>query len=131
MDSKKKVLLVEDDLLLREIYVEALKEIEDTEVETAVDGEEALSKIQTGGWDLILLDVFIPKLNGFEVLDKLKESSQGEKLPLVFLTNASDEEGDVRHVKDLGYNIIVKSEITPGDLVDEVKRYLVIFGQSV
>jgi CheY-like chemotaxis protein len=114
-----KVLLVEDDLLLREINSDVLQS-EGYMVTVAVDGEEALSKIKSGGWDLILMDVVIPKLNGFDVIERAKNEVQ-LMAPVVFFTN-SDDPKDRERVKVLGGSYVIKGNITPPELIAIVKK---------
>ena len=123
-----KVLLVEDDLLLREINSDILQS-EGYMVTVAVDGEEALSKIKAGGWDLILMDVVIPKINGFDVIERAKNEVQLMS-PVVFLTN-SDDPIDKDRVKVLGGSYVMKGNITPPELVALVKKHILAKKTSV
>ena len=121
---EKKILLAEDDEFLKQLYTDVLS-AEGYTVETAIDGEEALAKVSAGGWDLILLDIIMPKLNGLDVVKKTKE------LPIpavpnkciIFLTNL-DKGEEIKEALLLGNGYLIKSQITPGDLVKEVKLYL-------
>jgi CheY-like chemotaxis protein len=121
-----KVLIVEDDGFLREIYLESLNN-QGYQLATAIDGEDAIAKITQGGWDLVLLDIVMPKMDGLDVIRKIKSDSryQGVQLykKLVFLTNL-DNDIDMNEAKKLGEGYIVKSSITPGELVNKVKGYL-------
>ena len=85
-----RILVVDDDPTLRELYDEVLKTAGYT-IEFAVDGEEGLNKIRTGGFDLVLLDVMMPKLDGLGVLTKLQtESPKPAKMPVIIVwTNLS------------------------------------------
>ncbi len=129
MDSTStpvKILIVEDDGFLREIYLESLNK-PPYQIDTAVDGEEAVAKIMLGGWDLVLLDIVMPKLDGLDVVRKLKSAAtlQGKQLykKLVFLTNL-DNDIDMREAEKLGDGYIVKSSITPGELINKVQAFL-------
>lgn len=121
-----KILLVEDDQFTRELYEEVLTS-EGFEVITAVNGEEGLKQIEQGGFDLILLDVMMPKKDGLEVLRSLKdEPPKVGNGPIVLLTNLTN---DPVFNSAYGLNVgvkdhVVKSDITPGDLVTKVKKYL-------
>lgn len=121
-----RVLIVEDDGFLREIYLESLSR-QSYQIETAVDGEDAVNKIKLGGWDLVLLDIVMPKMDGLDVVKKLKADSTlvGKQLykKLVFLTNL-DNDVDMKEAQELGDGYIVKSSITPGELVAKVQSYL-------
>lgn len=122
MDNKK-VLVVEDDQLLRELYVETLKD-EGYIVDSAVDGEEGLTKITQGGWDLILIDIIMPKMSGLETMTKAQASSPSiPNKKVIFLTNL-DKTEEIKEALRLGNGYLIKSQITPGDLINEVKVYL-------
>lgn len=121
--NSKKILLVEDDLFLRELYTDILSS-EPWTLETAADGMEALAKIQTGGWDLILLDMNLPKLKGLEVVKKLREHSEKVTGKIIFLTNM--EEGpELKEVESLGYQYLIKSQFSPDQFLQKVKELLV------
>lgn len=123
MDTKSKILIVEDDQFLRELYSDTLK-AEGYEIDSAEDGEIALQKILTGGWDLILLDIIIPKINGLEVMKQvLSKPPTNPNKCIVFLTNL-DKGEEIKQALELGNGYIIKSQVTPGDLVNEVKNYL-------
>lgn len=118
-----KILLVEDDQSLRDVYSETLRD-EGHEVDTAEDGEIALSKMQQGGWDLVLLDIVLPKLNGLDVMHKIIENPPvNPNKSVVYLTNI-DKGEELKKALELGNGFIMKSQITPGDLIEEVNLYL-------
>ena len=124
--NPSKVLIVEDDGFLREIYLESLSS-QNYQIDTAVDGEDAIRKITQGGWDLVLLDIVMPKMDGLEAIRRIKSdvTLQGKQLykKLVFLTNL-DNDVDMKEASKLGDGYIVKSSITPGELVAKVQGYL-------
>lgn len=118
-----RILVVEDDKPLQDIYVDTLK-AQNHEVDTADDGEVALSKMLQGGYDLVLLDIILPKINGLDVMEKVK--AQPPVTPnkaVVFLTNLDKSEEIDRGLK-LANGYLIKSQITPGDLVREISVYL-------
>ena len=121
--NKKKILLVEDDQFTRELYEEVLKDA-GFAVDTAVDGVDGLSKMTVGGYNLILLDVMMPKMDGLDVLRELMNNPPKVKNgPIVLLTNLTNDP-----VIDTAYGLnakghLVKSDITPGELVEHVKKY--------
>lgn len=122
MDPKR-ILVVEDDLFLRELYTDILT-AEGYKVEGAADGEQALQKIKVGGYDLILLDIIMPKMDGLEVMRQVQNSPpQNPNKCVVFLTNL-DKDEEIRTALKLGNGYLIKSQITPGTLVEEVKKYL-------
>jgi CheY-like chemotaxis protein len=118
-----KILVVEDDELLREIYSDTLIG-EGYTIDTAADGEEAFTKMSQGGWDLVLLDIIIPKMSGIDVAQKIKATPPTiPNKSIVFLTNL-DKGDEIKTALGLGQGYLIKSQITPGDLVREVKTYL-------
>src|SRR5262245_46595849 len=83
----KKILLVDDDLYIRDVYFEVLKS-DGFDVDTAINGEEALAKLHQGGYDLVILDVMMPKMDGIGVLDNLQKNPPLQKNgPIILLTN--------------------------------------------
>ncbi len=119
-----KILIVEDELFLRELYIDTLTQ-EGYQIDWASEGEEALQKILKGGFDLILLDIILPKMNAFQIMESLNNNPayKGNQTPIVFLTNI-DNDGDIKKALSLGgAGYLIKSQITPGDLVREVKVY--------
>ena len=84
-----KVLLVEDDESLRLLYSKNLK-AKNFEVETAVDGKDAFSKLKLFKPDLIILDIILPGINGIEILQILKGDAEFEKIPVIMLTSISE-----------------------------------------
>lgn len=120
----KKILICEDDEFLRQLYSDVLK-AEGYQIEVALDGEDAYTKISAGGWDLVLLDIIMPKISGLDVMRKVKESPQplAENKCIIFLTNL-DKGEEIKEALMLGNGYLIKSQITPGDLVKEVQLYL-------
>ena len=89
--ENKKILLIEDDQFARELYEEVLKDA-GFEVDTAVDGVDGLSKMTLGGYNLILLDVMMPKMDGLDVLRELMNNPPKVKNgPIVLLTNLTND----------------------------------------
>ena len=121
--DKAKILVVEDDEFLREVYLETLKD-EGYIVETGIDGEEGLQKIKQGGYDLVLLDIILPKMDGLEIMRRIKaEGTAAKNKRLIFLTNL-DKDEEIKEALRLGDGYLIKSQLTPGDLVREIKLYL-------
>ena len=123
-----KILIVEDDQFLRELYCDVLK-AEGYVIDIATDGEEGFKKIKEGGYDLVLLDIILPKIDGLEIMRRIKTDPSA--LPnkcVIFLTNL-DKEEEIRTALQLGNGYLIKSQITPGNLVQEVKTYLKKFPQ--
>jgi len=124
--SKKKILLVEDEPLLIDLYSEYFDDSEDFTLNVAVNGKEGLEKAQDGA-DLILLDILLPEINGFEVLRKLKQNNSTKEIPVIVFTNLGSEESDKD--KQLALSLgaedyLVKSYHTPDELGDIIKEKL-------
>lgn len=118
-----KILIVEDEKDLRDLYSDVLKEA-GYEVETTDDGQEAYSRMKQGGYDLVLLDVILPKLNGLLIMEKLKADPPAVPNKIVlFLTNL-DRNEEINEGLRLANGYLIKSQITPVDLVQEVNLYL-------
>ena len=118
--DKTKILVVEDDEFLREVYVETLTD-EGYAVDTALDGMEGLTKIKQGGYKLILLDIIMPKIDGLEVVRQLKNQNLfPQNTSVIFLTNLEKDE-EIKQALELGDGYLIKSQLTPGDLIKEVK----------
>lgn len=121
--DKKKILVVEDDNFLREIYMEILEDA-GFYVDSAVDGEEGYEKVRQGGWDLILLDIVLPKMDGLTIMRKIKtDASTKPSKALVFLTNL-DNDVQIKEALELGSGYLIKSQLTPDNLLKEISVYL-------
>ncbi|MEK7564628.1 MAG: response regulator [Patescibacteria group bacterium] len=118
-----KILLVEDDPFLLDMYSTKFKEV-GFDVSIAQDGEMAIVKSKEILPDLILLDVVLPKKDGFEVLKVLKSDSETAKIPVVMLTNLGLD-SDVKRGLELGaQSYIIKAHFTPTEVVAKVKDIL-------
>ena len=118
-----KLLLVEDDNNLREIYAARLG-AEGYDIVTAVDGEDALAVAVKERPDLIVLDVMMPKISGFDVLDILRSTPETKDAKIMMMT-ALSQDSDRERGKQLGVDkYIVKSQVTLEDVVDHVAELL-------
>ena len=122
-DTFKSILLVDDDLTLREMYTERLK-AEGFVVETAKDGEEALFKAKDLMPNIILLDIMMPKINGLDVLRKLKQDPETENIPVIVLTALIQDREKMESITRGADDYIVKSETMPGDVIGKSKNLL-------
>ena len=124
--GKKKLLVVEDEAFLRDLSVEILQG-EGFEVDSAEDGAVGLNKIQQGGYDLVLLDIVLPKMDGIEILKEIKKNPpKVQNGSIVMLTNLG-QEAVISEGVSLGVRgHIIKSDYTPEQLVNEVKRILAL-----
>ncbi|MBI4054180.1 MAG: response regulator [Candidatus Doudnabacteria bacterium] len=123
MAGKEKILVVEDEEILLAALREELAQ-GGYETEGAADGEEGLSKAKSFKPDLILLDLVMPKMDGMQVLKKLKEDPATSNLAVVILTNLSDYER-ISEALSLGAkDYLVKANYSLSDLLDKVKTVL-------
>ncbi|HUC78844.1 MAG TPA: response regulator [Candidatus Saccharimonadales bacterium] len=118
-----KIMLVEDDNNLREIYQARLNS-EGYDTVTASDGEEALSIVGKEKPDLIILDVMMPKISGFDTLDLLKNSPVTKDIKVIMMTALSQAEDRARAQKLGAQNYLVKSQVTLEDIVKAIKDAL-------
>ncbi len=117
------ILLVEDDSMLSSMYKEKF-ELEGFRVLIAFDGETGLQKALNETYDLLVLDIMMPKLSGTELLTKLRETEKGRDLPVIVITNLSDKDEE-KKIEDLHvFSFFPKDEITPSILVDSAKKAL-------
>lgn len=114
---KKKILIIEDEQTLIKALLESFKD--EYEVETAIDGEQGWEMAKKVKPDLILLDLILPKMDGFAVLSKIKDNEATNKIPVIILTNLSDV---AEKCQELGANkCLVKSDETI-EAIKEVVR---------
>jgi len=120
----KQILLIEDDPFLIDIYVTKLGE-SGFSVEVANDGELALRKLEEKKPDLVILDIVLPQIDGWEVLRKIKSSPGLKDLKVIILSNLSQKE-EVEKGIDLGsIKYLIKAHYTPSEVVAEIKQLLV------
>lgn len=123
MNEKAKVMVVEDDVFVMDIYRTKLAQ-EGYEVFSASDGKEAMEKMKSNKPDLILLDILMPNMNGMEVLQKMKDSEDLKNIPVILLTNLSQQE-EISKGINLGANdYLIKSHFTPSEVVEKIKNCL-------
>jgi DNA-binding response OmpR family regulator len=119
--TKPNILLVEDEEMLASMY--KLKfEKEGFEIEVAHDGEEGLAKAQEKTFGIVLLDIILPKLDGFAVLEKIKTLPQYAAVPVFLLTNLGQDE-DMEKGKKLGAaDYLVKANFTPSQVLEKIQN---------
>jgi CheY-like chemotaxis protein len=118
-----KLLIVEDDPLMSRMY-QKIFTFEGYEVEMAGDGQEGLDKAREAKPTLMLLDVMMPKLNGLQVLEKLKSDPETKDIPVVMLTNLAGEQDAESALAKGAIKYIIKSEYEPKQVADMVKEIL-------
>lgn len=121
--DKQKILIVEDDEFLSGMYVTKFS-LEGFAVVYALDGEEGINKARQEKPHLILLDLLLPKKDGFEVLEELKQDQETKAIPVILLTNLS-QESDIKRGKELGAaDYLIKAYNIPSEVVKKVKTLL-------
>ncbi|MFA6325237.1 MAG: response regulator [Candidatus Paceibacterota bacterium] len=123
-ELKKKILIVDDDMFLLDMYAMKFSQ-NNFEVSTATDGVIAIAKLKEGlSPDVILLDIIMPKMDGFEMLEKINSEKLCEGCVKVVLSNKG-QQSDIDQGKSLGASgYIVKANATPGEVVKEVLEIL-------
>ncbi|MBI5229999.1 MAG: response regulator [Candidatus Magasanikbacteria bacterium] len=119
----QKILLVEDDSFLSNIYQTKFTK-EGYQVAVAGDGEEALKAVKTKKPDIILLDVLLPKLDGFAVLEKLKKDPETKDIPVILLTNLGQRDDVDRGLQLGAADYLIKAHFKPSETVEKVKKVL-------
>lgn len=120
----KKILIVEDDEILRNLYSELLT-TEGFVVDEAADGEEGFQKIHQGGFDLVILDIVLPKKDGMQILRELKKQpAKKPNGPVVILTNLG-QDSIIREGFSLGAaGYLIKSAFNPDEVLGEIRTFL-------
>lgn len=121
--NKKKILIVEDDEFLRSLAAKRLEK-DGFEVAVAVDGETAVGAAKETRPDLVVLDLLLPGMDGFEVLEKLKADENLKAVPVIVFSNLGQRE-DIDRANYLGAaNFLVKSNFTLDDLLEKIRAQL-------
>jgi len=116
-------MLVDDDMTLHEMYAERLSS-EGYEIASAYDGEEALAKIPGEQPDIILLDIMMPKINGIDVMKKLRSDEKTAGIPIILLTALVQEINKIKEMMKEHDSYLIKSEIMPADIVKAIEKCL-------
>lgn len=125
MNHVKSILLAEDNVLIAQLYQTALTAY-GFSVQMAFDGEEVMTHLNGNKQhpDLLLLDLLMPKLNGYDIIKRVKHDPALKNIPIVVLTNLSDKH-DAEQVLELGAVLyMVKSDCTPIQMVMKIKEVL-------
>lgn len=123
--KKYKILIIEDDDLIRESLVFKMEK-EGFEIDSASDGEVGIDKVKNNGpFSLILLDLRLPKNNGFEFLGELRKIKELSNLPVIVLTNSYTEEFADKALELGAKSYILKSKHDIHEIVEEVKKCLI------
>lgn len=117
------VLLVEDDVFLSGIYQKKF-EMEGFKVSTADNGEAGLQAAKKKKPDIILLDVLLPKLDGFAVLEKLKKDPEVKGIPVILLTNLGQKDDVEKGLEQGAADYLIKAHFKPSEVVDKINKIL-------
>ncbi len=122
-EGRKKVLIIEDDDHISKVYeIKLSKENVDTVV--ARDGEEGVKMVASEKPDLVLLDLMIPKKDGFTVLEEVKKTDLGKTIPILVLSNLG-QQGDIERAVSMGAaDYFIKVNLSIQEVIDKVKGYL-------
>jgi len=123
MDKKIKVLIIEDDYYISDMYKIKL-ESAGFEVILAKDGIEGIKMLESEKPDVILLDVIMPRMDGFSVLKTIKDNKNFDNIPVVLLTNLGQKENVERGLKLGAEGYIIKAHFTPTEVVDKIKEVM-------
>ncbi len=118
----KRILIVDDDEMVRIALVELLRP-EGYEVETVGSARDALAKIEKGMYDLLMLDIIMPEMDGITLCRKIREREDYNEVPIVFLTAKSRDE-DREKGMDVGANIFLSKPISPEKLIEVIRKVL-------
>lgn len=121
--DQRKILIVEDDKFLYDLYQRVLLEAGFL-VDVAIDGEEGLKRAEEGQYDLVLLDIMLPKKNGVDVLKALKsDGSKAKNLPVIVLSNLGQEDIIQQCLRMGAVGYLVKVQNLPQEVVSRVKEF--------
>lgn len=122
--TQSKILIIEDDNFLADIYKTKL-ELEGFKVLLTSDGEKGLKIIQTKNPDLVLLDVLLPKLDGFAILETIKkEDSPVKTIPIILLTNLGQKEEVHKGLRLGAADYLIKAHFKPAEVIEKIKKIL-------
>lgn len=120
----KSILLVEDDPFLIDIYSTKLKE-SGFQVEVASDGEKALAEVAKNKFDLVILDIVLPQMDGWEILEKMQsEKIKNQNLKVIILSNLGQKEEVAKGLRLGADKYLIKAHYTPSEVVAEIKKII-------
>jgi len=119
----KTILIVEDDKFLRELIAQKLTK-EGYPLSEAIDGEEGIKKIKEEKPSLVLLDLILPGIDGFEVLSQMKEDPSVSSIPVIILSNLGQKEDVEKGLKLGAVDYLIKAHSTPGEIIEKIKAVL-------
>ncbi|MBU4023064.1 response regulator [Patescibacteria group bacterium] len=120
---EENILIIEDDKFLRELISKKLIS-QGFKIDEAIDGEEGLKKLQEIKPDLILLDLILPGLDGFEVLQRIKDDPGIASIPVLILSNLGQKDEIEKGLRLGAVDFLVKAHFTPEEIVQKIKQVL-------
>ena len=118
-----KILIIEDDKFLRDLIVQKLQR-EGYVVVEATDGEEGVKKAQGEQPDILLLDLILPEIDGFMVLEQIKKNPKTKDIPVVILSNLGQKEDIDRGLRLGAADFLIKAHFTPGEIIEKIRVIL-------
>lgn len=123
-EARQRIILIEDDASLTRAYENKLT-LEGFEVDIANNGSKAIEKLKFGDYNLILLDLLLPEINGFDILKQLRASEwPAAQKPVIVFSNLGNT-SDIKKARELGANdYLVKASLSPNQIVEKIKEHL-------
>ena len=119
----KKILVIEDDKFLRELICQKILK-EGYDVSEAVDGEKGIEAVKKEKPDLVLLDLILPGIDGFEVLARIKADPSIAEVPVIILSNLGQKDDIEKGLKMGAMDYMIKAHFTPGEILSKVNSIL-------
>ncbi|HCM36618.1 MAG: hypothetical protein A3J30_01810 [Candidatus Wildermuthbacteria bacterium RIFCSPLOWO2_02_FULL_47_9c] len=119
----EKILLIEDDKFLRELIIQKLGK-EGYEVVEAAEGETGLAKMKEEKPNLVLLDLILPGIDGFEVLSRIKKDPSLVQIPVIILSNLGQRDDMEKGIALGARDYLIKAHFTPGEIVEKIRATL-------
>lgn len=123
-DDNKKILIVEDDQHIRKLLNILIRK-DDVDIDEAVEGNEALKKLRDNRYDLVILDIMMPNVDGFSILKDMRERPETAQLPVIVVT-AKTEDKDLMKGYSMGANYYITKPFEPQDLIHSIELILKI-----
>lgn len=123
MLQDKEILIVDDDTTLFEMYEEMIKN-EGALVSHSIDGEDAIQNATENHPNFILLDIMLPKINGLEVLRRLKSEDSTKDIPVIVFSALNEEEKKAESLSLGAVECVAKAEVLPGEIIEKIKKYI-------
>lgn len=119
--GQPRILIVEDDMFIRELYQKQL-EIAHFYVETAADGLEGREKVKAQPWDVVLLDIMLPKMNGLDLLKVMKQDPNTQNTPVIILSNLGQDSVVEKGLSLGAISYLVKADTTPAEMLALIRQ---------